>query len=306
MARGVDFRGVTFVVNVEMPTTPAAYTHRVGRTARAGAQGTALTLVGRESASDLEMLAQIQADQPALPSMHGDTALAAMGPEAQEANHSATAAISQTAQPAPLAFDLGELETFRYRVEDVNRAVTKMQVREERAAELKRELLNSEKLRAYFATNPGELKTLRHDKPAGAIAQNQPHLAHIPDYLVPNSLKAMGGEGGSAKRKRRRGGIRRADKRRNKGNDPLQTFGGAGGGADDDEERVADPDRIYTKSDDVGQSTSGRKRWKEKHRKGEFSNKAKDAKKKGYKVDGAAGSGWQNSVKGGGNKRNRR
>lgn len=39
VARGVDFKGVATVINVDMPSTAAAYTHRIGRTARAGASG---------------------------------------------------------------------------------------------------------------------------------------------------------------------------------------------------------------------------------------------------------------------------
>lgn len=39
VSRGVDFQGVSTVINVDMPPTAASYTHRVGRTARAGASG---------------------------------------------------------------------------------------------------------------------------------------------------------------------------------------------------------------------------------------------------------------------------
>lgn len=42
-ARGIDVDGVTHVVNYEMPTEPESYVHRIGRTGRAGASGSALT-----------------------------------------------------------------------------------------------------------------------------------------------------------------------------------------------------------------------------------------------------------------------
>jgi ATP-dependent RNA helicase DDX27 len=45
-ARGLDIQGVNSVVNVEMPRDASTYIHRVGRTARAGKSGTAITLVG--------------------------------------------------------------------------------------------------------------------------------------------------------------------------------------------------------------------------------------------------------------------
>ncbi len=42
-ARGLDIDGLTHVVNYELPEAPEAYVHRVGRTARAGARGIAIT-----------------------------------------------------------------------------------------------------------------------------------------------------------------------------------------------------------------------------------------------------------------------
>jgi ATP-dependent RNA helicase RhlE len=44
-ARGIDVDAVTHVVNYELPHVPEAYVHRIGRTARAGAGGIAVSLV---------------------------------------------------------------------------------------------------------------------------------------------------------------------------------------------------------------------------------------------------------------------
>ncbi len=41
-ARGIDVEGVTHVVNFELPNEPESYVHRIGRTARAGATGSAI------------------------------------------------------------------------------------------------------------------------------------------------------------------------------------------------------------------------------------------------------------------------
>jgi ATP-dependent RNA helicase RhlE len=55
-ARGLDIDGITHVVNFEVPSNRETYTHRVGRTGRADATGTALTLVAPEELRALQAL----------------------------------------------------------------------------------------------------------------------------------------------------------------------------------------------------------------------------------------------------------
>jgi ATP-dependent RNA helicase RhlE len=43
VARGIDVDGISHVINYEMPNDPESYVHRIGRTARAGAAGTAVS-----------------------------------------------------------------------------------------------------------------------------------------------------------------------------------------------------------------------------------------------------------------------
>jgi ATP-dependent RNA helicase RhlE len=47
-ARGIDVDGITHVVNHDLPEVPETYVHRIGRTARAGARGVAISLCGPE------------------------------------------------------------------------------------------------------------------------------------------------------------------------------------------------------------------------------------------------------------------
>jgi ATP-dependent RNA helicase RhlE len=58
-ARGIDVDGITHVVNFDLPNIPETYVHRIGRTARAGAEGIAISLCeGEEKAflRDIERL----------------------------------------------------------------------------------------------------------------------------------------------------------------------------------------------------------------------------------------------------------
>jgi superfamily II DNA/RNA helicase len=56
-ARGLDIAGVTNIVNFDVPTQSKAYLHRVGRTARAGAKGSATTLM---TADEVRLVARFE------------------------------------------------------------------------------------------------------------------------------------------------------------------------------------------------------------------------------------------------------
>jgi ATP-dependent RNA helicase RhlE len=58
-ARGLDVEGVSHVVNFDVPAVPAEYLHRVGRTARAGAVGDAVTLAAPEEAATIASIERI-------------------------------------------------------------------------------------------------------------------------------------------------------------------------------------------------------------------------------------------------------
>ena len=57
-ARGIDVPGVTHVINFELPNEPESYVHRIGRTARAGAEGTAVSFC---DAAEYHFLRDIEA-----------------------------------------------------------------------------------------------------------------------------------------------------------------------------------------------------------------------------------------------------
>jgi ATP-dependent RNA helicase DeaD len=53
-ARGLDIQGITHIINYDVPSEALTYFHRIGRTARKGAEGTAITLVGYGELTELE------------------------------------------------------------------------------------------------------------------------------------------------------------------------------------------------------------------------------------------------------------
>jgi ATP-dependent RNA helicase RhlE len=61
-ARGIDIDEVTHVINYDLPHLPESYVHRIGRTARAGAEGIAISLCGRDEQPllrDIERLTRL-------------------------------------------------------------------------------------------------------------------------------------------------------------------------------------------------------------------------------------------------------
>jgi ATP-dependent RNA helicase RhlE len=69
-ARGIDVSGVSHVFNYEMPNVPEQYVHRIGRTARAGREGIAISLIDGEERGwlrGIERLTRVQLEQKPLP-----------------------------------------------------------------------------------------------------------------------------------------------------------------------------------------------------------------------------------------------
>jgi ATP-dependent RNA helicase RhlE len=68
-ARGIDIDDITHVVNFDVPEVPETYVHRIGRTARAGASGMALTFCEVEERADLRAIEKLTRQQ--LPVVEG-------------------------------------------------------------------------------------------------------------------------------------------------------------------------------------------------------------------------------------------
>ena len=53
VARGIDVDRISHVINYDLPSVAQDYVHRIGRTARAGASGTAISFLAAEQANEL-------------------------------------------------------------------------------------------------------------------------------------------------------------------------------------------------------------------------------------------------------------
>jgi ATP-dependent RNA helicase RhlE len=58
-ARGLDFSDVSHVINYDLPDTPETYVHRIGRTARAGSAGMAVSFCDSEERKQLRMIEKL-------------------------------------------------------------------------------------------------------------------------------------------------------------------------------------------------------------------------------------------------------
>lgn len=170
VSRGIDFQNVACVLNFDLPATSKSYTHRIGRTARAGKTGMALSFV-------------IPAE---LYHKHKSTSIATAQYDEEVLDKITKHQQKKGKGVKPYHFDMKQVDAFRYRMNDALRAVTRIAVREARTRELRQELLKSEKLKRHFEENPEDLQHLRHDGELRS-ARTQQHLRHVPDYLMPSN-----------------------------------------------------------------------------------------------------------------------
>ncbi|CAE7363503.1 DBP9 [Symbiodinium natans] len=202
LTRGVDLQGVSTVLNADVPTSVRDYVHRVGRCARGGQSGTALTICTHEEQPMLQKIIQAQS--------RSGTGLQA------------------------LPMQISDAERFRYRVEDMARGLTKKAISKYRARELQMEALHSEKLKAYFEEHPDDKRALQRMQRAlrerKAVRQ---HLKSIPSYLVPEAFqkttpvqKAVREANASAGKPT--SSVRRKRLMKAKQQDPLQSFDAPG------------------------------------------------------------------------------
>ncbi|KAI0987711.1 hypothetical protein GJ496_005273 [Pomphorhynchus laevis] len=156
--RGIDFRPVNFVVNFDLPDTCTAYIHRVGRAARLERNGTAISLVGPDDQSNLDSLIE---------QLLGS---------------------SMKAYPFPQE----QVEGFRYRVREAMRISNKLAIKQARIKELKQEILNSNKLKAYFAHHERDYELLCTHGMSFLNSKISKRFKNIPKYILTKNPRSSG------------------------------------------------------------------------------------------------------------------
>ncbi|KAJ3062818.1 RNA-dependent ATPase rok1 [Rhizoclosmatium hyalinum] len=59
MSRGIDFKGVSMVINYDFPQSVQSYIHRIGRTGRAGREGSAITFFTKADSEYLRIVVNV-------------------------------------------------------------------------------------------------------------------------------------------------------------------------------------------------------------------------------------------------------
>ncbi|KAK5742053.1 ATP-dependent DNA/RNA helicase [Elasticomyces elasticus] len=179
ISRGIDFRNVACVLNFDLPTSAQSYTHRIGRTARAGQAGIALSFwIPKEQYGKHKSTSILQ-------SAHDEVVLGEVRKEQE----------GKGKKVEEWEFDMAKIEGFRYRFTDALRGVTRIAVREARTRELRSALVNSEKLARLFEEDPEVKRFLVRSDGESHAVRVQGHLRHVPEYLLPEGGKGSVGRG---------------------------------------------------------------------------------------------------------------
>jgi len=105
VSRGIDFKNVACVINFDLPTSTKSYTHRIGRTARAGQTGMALSFYVPSDQYRKHMPTSVETAE------HDEKVLAKIIKQ-QSKNGK---------EVKPYVFDMNQVEPFRYRMNDALR-----------------------------------------------------------------------------------------------------------------------------------------------------------------------------------------
>lgn len=102
-ARGIDIEGVSHVINFDLPNIAESYVHRIGRTARAGASGIAISFCDAEERKYLASVQKLIAQRIPVVSEHPYTAARAPAAAAPEPPTARPQRLERPARPKPIS-----------------------------------------------------------------------------------------------------------------------------------------------------------------------------------------------------------
>ena len=158
--RGIDFVNVSHVVMLDTtistePRALLAYTHRLGRTGRAGRHGVSLLFLAENEV------------ESCLPRY------------SEEALRRGTSPLVPYPCVGP-----ADVTPLRYRCEDVLARITRKRVRQALVQDVALEILNCDKLRTHLRSNTQDEETLRHiAEPIAEVTRGSQSLGCVPTYL---------------------------------------------------------------------------------------------------------------------------
>ncbi|MBX3387664.1 MAG: DEAD/DEAH box helicase [Phycisphaeraceae bacterium] len=204
-ARGIDVDGISHVFNFDLPNEPETYVHRIGRTARAGATGEAISFCDRGGDErgflrDIEKLIKkqirVRTDMPELPPPSAVRSLDAEGEDRHEHRHAPQRSASRSAHSAH-----GES-------------------RHERRPERSERPARAERTERHSASKPGGRGTSQHSEQAPARASRSEQgparassRGHGHGHGGPEQRRNSGGRPGPGGPRRREQGEVRGDSR---------------------------------------------------------------------------------------------
>ncbi|XP_017778789.1 PREDICTED: probable ATP-dependent RNA helicase DDX56 [Nicrophorus vespilloides] len=162
VARGIDFQCVSNVINFELPSEIDSYIHRAGRTARGTNTGTVLSFINKRQKKIFE-----------------------------EIEDHINKLQNTTNSFKKYEFKMDDVASLQYRAQDAWNAVTKNVIKEARMNEIKKEIIQSKKLKMYFEANPIDLEVLESQSTTRQPKKIKQNLGCMPDYIVPTTLRHL-------------------------------------------------------------------------------------------------------------------
>ena len=200
-ARGIDINELPLVINFDLPNIPETYVHRIGRTGRAGQEGTAISFCDKSERpylADIEKLigkaVPVAGEIPHTPKegeQGGDKAPRESGQRKTTNKRTRRKPVSENATAEEVAADVAREKAAKQKARQARAAASKRPSRREKAAEQQAE--QSAKASAPRAKRGGSASRgrSRRNDPYARFEKNEPRVdAHTPSRAYALSEEA--------------------------------------------------------------------------------------------------------------------